>query len=179
MVFIGPYIARKAEAKDEKVTGVIDAVLTFPELKVMFVARGITPKSEEEGQFSGPKANLGRLCAVSEGLLRVARFSNDILANEIINARGKDYMPHILREVAEGKTTAKLINLCFCEGCIDGPVIGDELSVFKRREIITDYTKSEADPAQTERDIRQYAGIDLSRKFTNQNVALPQYQLRV
>ena len=173
VVFIGPCITKKAEAKDEKVAGVIDAVLTFPELKEMFDARGITPKSEAEGQFSGPKPNLGRLCAVSEGLLRAAKFSNDILANEIINACGKDYMPHILREFAEGKITAKLINLCFCEGCIDGPVIGDDLSVFKRREIITNYTKSEADPAQTERDIQQYAGIDLGRKFTNQSVALP------
>ena len=102
----------------------------------------------------------------------VARFSNDILANEIINACGKDYMPHILREFADGKISAKLINLCFCEGCIDGPVIGDDLSVFKRREIITNYTKSQADPAQTERDIQEYASIDLSRRFTARSVGL-------
>jgi two-component system NtrC family sensor kinase len=173
VVFIGSCIARKAEAQDEKLAGVIDAVLTFSDLKEMFAARGITPESEAEGQFSGPKPNLGRLCAVSEGLLRAARFSNDILASEIVNACGKDYMPHILREFADGKTTARLISLCFCEGCIDGPVIGDDLSVFKRREIIINYTKSEADLAQTERDIKQYAGIDLSRNFTNRNVVLP------
>ncbi len=173
VVFIGSCIVRKAEAEDEKVAGVIDAVLTFPELKEMFAARGITPESEAEGQFSGPKPNLGRLFAISGGLLKVARLSDDLLLNDVINACGKDYMPHILREFAEGKISAKLINLCFCEGCINGPVIDDDLSVFKRREIITNYTKSEADPAQTERDIQQYAGIDLSRKFTNRNVALP------
>ncbi|GAH71429.1 unnamed protein product, partial [marine sediment metagenome] len=33
VVFIGPCIAKKAESRDEKVAGVVDAVLTFSELK--------------------------------------------------------------------------------------------------------------------------------------------------
>ena len=172
-VFIGPCVAKSAESKDEKVSGVIDAVLTFAELKEMFATKGITPATEEEGQFSGPKPNLGRLFAISGGLLKAAGLSDDILANEIINACGRDYMPNILREFASGNITAKLISLCFCEGCIDGPVIDNALSVFKRREIISNYTTSQSDPAQTERDIQEYAGIDLSRQFTSQSIDLP------
>lgn len=173
VVFIGPCIAKKAESRDEKVAGVIDAVLTFAELKEMFAARKITPELEEEGQFSGPKPYLGRLFAVSGGLLRAAQLSDDILANEIINACGKQYIPKVLSEFASGNIPAKLISMCFCEGCIDGPVIDNDLSVFKRREIISNYTMSEADPAQTEKDIQEYADIDLSRKFTNRAVSLP------
>ena len=172
-VFIGPCIAKIAEAKDDKVSGVIDAVLTFAELKEMLAAKGIKPEAEDEGQFSGPKPNLGRLFAISGGLLQAAGLSDDILANEIINACGKDYMPNILREFAEGNITAKLISLCFCEGCIDGPVIDNDLSVFKRKEIISNYTICQSDPTQTERDIQEYAGIDLSRKFTSRAVGLP------
>ena len=173
VVFIGPCVTKKAEAKDERVAGVVDAVLTFAELKEMFAAKGITPESEEEGQFSGPKPNLGRLFAISGGLLKAAGLSDDMLANKIINACGREYTPNILREFAEGNITARLISLCFCEGCIDGPVIDNDLSVFKRREIISNYTISQSDPAQTEQDIQQYAGIDLSRKFTNRAVSLP------
>jgi len=173
VVFIGPCIAKKAESRDEKVAGVIDAVLTFAELKEMFAAKNITPELEEEGQFSGPKPHLGRLFAVSGGLLRAAQLSDDVLANEVINACGKQYIPKILSEFAEGNIPAKLITLCFCEGCIDGPVIDNDLSVFKRREIISNYTMSQADPAQTEKDIQEYAGINLSRKFTNRAVSLP------
>jgi two-component system NtrC family sensor kinase len=173
VVFIGPCVAKKAESRDEKVASVIDGVLTFAELKEMFAAKGITPELEEEGQFSGPKPNLGRLFAVSGGLLQAAQLSDDILANEIINACGRQYMPEILSEFAEGNIPAKLISLCFCEGCIDGPVIDNDLSVFKRREIISNYTISQADPVQTEKDIQEYAGIDLSRKFTNRAVSLP------
>jgi len=173
VVFIGPCIAKKAESRDDKVAGVIDAVLTFAELKEMFAAKKITPELEEEGQLSGPKPYLGRLFAVSGGLLRAAQLSDDILTNEIINACGKQYIPKILSEFAEGNIPAKLISLCFCEGCIDGPVIDNDLSVFKRREIISNYAMRQADPVQTEKDIEEYAGIDLSRKFTNRSVILP------
>jgi nitrogen-specific signal transduction histidine kinase len=173
VVFIGSCIAKKAESRDEKVAGVVDAVITFAELKEMFTAKGITLETEEGGHFSGPKPNLGRLFAISGGLLKTARLSDDILANEIINACGKDYSPSILREFAEGNITAKFISLCFCEGCIDGPVIDNKLSVFKRREIISNYTISHSDPAQTERDIQEYSHIDLSRRFTSQCVSLP------
>jgi len=173
VVFIGPCIAKKTESRDEKVAGVVDAVLTFAELKEMLTAKGITPESEEEGQFSGPKPNLGRLLAISGGLLKVAGLSDDILENDIISAHGSNYMVKILREFAEGDITAKFINLHFCHGCIDGPVIDKELSGFRRKELVANYTASQADPAQTERDIQEYAGINLSRKFTIRSVGLP------
>ena len=172
-VFVGPCIAKKAEAREENVSGVIDAVLTFAELKEMFEARGITPGTEKRGQWSGPKPNLGRLFAISGGLLKAAGLSDDIMANEIINACGKHYMPRTLREFAEGNITARLISFLYCEGCIDGPVIDNDLSVFKRREMISRYAVSQSDPAQTERDIQEYSGIDLSRRFTIRSVSLP------
>lgn len=172
VVFIGPCVAKKAESRDEKVAGVIDAVLTFAELKEMFAARGITPETEGEEQFSGPKPNLGRLFAIPGGVLRMAGFREDTLSNDVISAYGKDHMPHILGEFAEGNITAKLVCVWLCEGCIDGPVIDNDLSVFRRREHITNYTTSQADPEQTDRDIQEYANIDLSRRFTNQRVTV-------
>jgi len=172
VVFIGPCIAKKAEARDEKVAGVIDAVLTFAELKEMFTAKGITPGTEGEESFSGPKPDLGRLFSLSKGLFRVARLPDDIVKNETINAHGKDYVVKILREFAGGEITARLVNLHFCHGCIDGPVIDNELSGFRRKELVANYARSQANPAQTEKDIQQYSGIDLSRKFTARGVGL-------
>jgi signal transduction histidine kinase len=172
-VFIGPCIAKKAEARERNVSGVIDAVLTFAELKEMFEARGITPDTEKRGQWSGPKPNLGRLFAISGGLLKAAGLSDDIMANEVINACGKQYMPRVLREFAEGNITARFISFLYCEGCIDGPVIDNDLSVFKRREIVSRYAVSQSDPAQTERDAQEYSDIDLSRRFTIRSVSLP------
>lgn len=171
-VFIGSCVAKKAEAADGNVAGVIDAVLTFAELKEMFAAKGIHPEAEEEGQFSGPKPNLGRLFGICGGLVEIAGLSTSIQSNDVTSACGKDDAMKILRELAEGNITAKLTSLHFCEGCISGPVIDNDLSVFKRREIINNYALREADPGQTERDIEEYANIDLSRKFTAQAIGL-------
>ena len=172
VVFIGPCVAKKAESRDEKVAGAVDAVLTFAELKEMFAAKGITPESEKEEQFSGPKPYLGRLFAVSGGLLKIMGLSDDILENEVISAHGREYVTKILREIAQGDITARFVNLYFCHGCIDGPAIDSELSGFRRKELIAKYTESTADPAQTERDVQQYSGIDLNRRFTPQSVGL-------
>ena len=173
VVFIGPCVTKKAESSDKKVAGVIDAVLTFAELKEMFAAKGIAPESEALGEFSGPKPNLGHLFAVSGGLLKVTGLSDDILQNDVMNVHGRDYVVKILGEFAQGDITARFINLHFCHGCIDGPAIDNELSGFRRKELIANYARSKADPAQTEQDIQEYAGIDLSRQFTSQTVSLP------
>jgi len=171
VVFIGPCVAKKAESRDEKVAGAIDAVLTFAELKEMLAAKGIIAEAEEE-QFTGPKPNLGRLFAISGGLLRVMGLSDDIVQNDVISAHGRDYVVKILREFAQGDISARFINLYFCHGCIDGPVIDNELSGFRRKELVANYAANTADPAQTEKDIQQYTGIDLSRKFTSQSIGL-------
>jgi len=172
VVFIGPCVAKKVESRDEIVAGVIDGVLTFAELKEMFAAKGITPETEGEEPFSGPKPDLGRLFPLSKGLFMIAGLPDDIVKNDTINAHGHDYVTKILREFAEGEITARFINLHFCHGCIDGPVIDNELSGFRRKELVASYAASHADPAQTEKDIKKYSGIDLSRKFTAQGVGL-------
>ena len=119
--------------------GVIDGVLTFAELKEMFTTKGITPEMEGEESFSGPKPDLGRLFPLSKGLFRVARLPDDIVKNDTINAHGKSYVIKIIG-FAEGEITARVINIHFCHGCIDGPVIDNELSGFRRKELVANYT---------------------------------------
>ncbi len=172
VVFIGPCVAKKAEGRDERVAGAVDGILTFAELKEMFAAKGINPDAEGEEAFSGPKPDLGRLFPMSKGLFRIARLPEDIVKNDTINAHGKEYVKQIIREFAEGEITARLINLHFCHGCIDGPIIDNELSGFRRKELVANYARSQANPAQTEKDIKEYAGTDLKRKFTARGVGL-------
>ena len=173
VVFIGPCVAKKAESEDEKVAGVIDAVLTFPELQEMLAGKGIDLISEEEEQFSGPTPHLGRLFPVPGGLLKIAGLSDDILLSDVVVDEGIDRATNCLRELAQGKIRTKFMDIFFCQGCINGPAIDNNLSLCGRRELVVDYTLEKADPAQTQRDVEKYAGIDLSRKFTNRSTVLP------
>ena len=173
VVFIGPCIAKKAEAEDEQVAGVIDAVLTFTELNDMLAAKRIDPSSEEEEQFTGPKPHLGRMFPVPGVLCKLSGVSGDILISDVVVAEGIDRAINCLMEFAQGKVKTKFMDIFFCQGCIDGPAIDKSLSFCGRREKIVDYTLDYADPAQTESDIGKYADIDLSRKFTNRHAELP------
>jgi two-component system NtrC family sensor kinase len=173
VVFIGPCAAKKAESKDENVAGVIDAVLTFPEVAEMCAVTGFDPKTLPEDKFSGPKPNLARLFAISMGLLKTTGHTDDITHNKIINAHGRDYVISLISEIAQGDINAHFINFFFCHGCINGPAIDNELSIFRRRELVAKYAESDVDPEQTERDLQKYAHVDLKRKFTARNVSLP------
>jgi two-component system NtrC family sensor kinase len=170
VVFIGPCTAKKAESKEKDVAEVIDGVLTFTELKDMFADQKINPETLLEDKFSGPKPNLARLFAISGGLLQAAGLSDDIRHNKIINAHGKEYVTGLLAEIANGEVAGDLINFFFCHGCINGPAIDNDLSIFRRRELIARYAESDADPEQTERDLQKYAHIDLRREFKPQKI---------
>ncbi|MDY7019422.1 MAG: [Fe-Fe] hydrogenase large subunit C-terminal domain-containing protein [Chloroflexota bacterium] len=173
VVFIGPCVAKKAESEDEKVAGVIDAVLTFPEIKEMLTAKEIDPVSEEKEEFTGPMPYLGRLFSIPGGLLKIAGITEDILLSNVIVTEGIDRTISCIQEFAQGKIRAKLMDIFFCQGCIGGPSMDKNISLCGRKGIITDYTLMEADPARTESEIEKYAGIDLSRKFTNRYTELP------
>lgn len=170
VVFIGPCVAKKVEVAEKSVAGVVDGVLTFHELQEMLTAKGIVPSEQKEEQFSGPKPNLGRLFAISGGLLKVMGLFDDIVLNDVMSVHGKAYVVKILAEFAMGQITARFANLYFCHGCLASPFIENELSGFRRKELIAEHTRNNADPAQTARDIEQYADIDLSRQFTAQPV---------
>ncbi len=174
VVFIGPCAAKKAESKDESVAGVIDAVLTFPELMDMFITAMVDLKTLPEGKFSGPKPNLARLFAISGGFLKMAGLSDDIVANEIVNAHGREYVTSLLAEIDRGDIHTHFINFFFCHGCINGPAIDNSLSIFRRRELVAKYATTDVDADLTEAYVKKYSYLDLGRQFKPARVLLPE-----
>ena len=172
VVFIGPCVAKKDEARKPNNRGVIDVVLTFAELKEMLLAKNINAENEPESDFSGPTPDLGRLMSISGGLAKIAGLSEDILKNEVISPNGSEAVSKILKEFAHGEINAKLINLYFCNGCVGGPVIDNDLSIYRRDELVAQYALRQSDPEQTERDLKIYGDIELGRQFVTQNVRL-------
>ncbi|MDZ7293984.1 MAG: ATP-binding protein [candidate division KSB1 bacterium] len=176
LVFIGPCIAKKKEKVDQKVAGVIDEVLTYQELKEMFQARGIDLRSQADGRFDPPYPRTGRIFPVSGGLLRTAALEADILDNDIIVTEGPERVVEILERVEEGKVEARFLDLLFCRGCIAGPKMDNELSVFIRKDIVARYVRNrlaEQDAAAIERQFEELRAVPLSRGFTSDNQLRP------
>jgi two-component system NtrC family sensor kinase len=177
IVFIGPCIAKKNEIRDPYVQGVIDAVLTFEEMQTMICEAGIDPEEQKISDFDGPPCHLGRTFPISGGLLRTTGLQADILENDVLITEGKDRVLGVLKELEEGKSKAKLFDLLFCEGCINGPKMPVEMSVFTRKEQLTDYI-IEHNRFTVRRDLTEalaeFDDLDLSREFSRQTVLLPQ-----
>jgi len=171
VVFIGPCVAKKIEGEDNDNT--IDAVLTFTELRQMFAAEKIDPLTQPTAEFSGPTPNIGRMYSLPGALLEIAGLVPGATKTDVLMAQGQRQVLEALKEANKGNIGARFLELFFCEGCISGPMMGNDLSFFQKKEIIMQYALQNADPLRTEIDIAKYSGIDLSRSFRAQPVLLP------
>ncbi len=175
VVFIGPCTAKKAEIREPSVAGAVDAVLTFAELQQMFESGRVAPESLPESDFDGPRPGVGRIFPVSGGLLRTAGLRDDVLNNQVVVTEGVERVPVILREMEDGYLQARFYDLLLCNGCIDGPLMGNELSPFARKEIIANYTlsRTRTEPREREWKLSDFEGLNLRRTYADEHVALP------
>jgi iron only hydrogenase large subunit-like protein/nitrogen-specific signal transduction histidine kinase len=139
IVFIGPCVAKKHEAEDDEVAGVIDSVLTFTELKQMFDEQNININDFEDSDFDPPHAMMGKAYSLAGGLLKAANVDNDILEKDIIVVEGKKKVLEIIEEIANNNINAKFTDILFCEGCISGPAMATDLNYYSRREKVINY----------------------------------------
>lgn len=176
VVFVGPCIAKKAEVRERSLAGAIDAVLTFGELKAMFAEGGVEPLALAESDTDGPRPRIGRVFPVSGGLLKTAAMKADVLETDIVVTEDKDNTLYIIRELAEGKLSVRFLDILFCEGCIDGPVLGSRHGLFGRKQLVANYVKSrlaEQSEAEFEAQMKLYSGVDLRRSFEDRSTVLP------
>lgn len=126
-VFIGPCIAKKAEAREKDIAGVVDYVLTFEEIKQIFDASGIEIAQLEE-DLRDHSSGAGRVYARTGGVSEAVKNTLSKLRpdREIpLVSRHADGVPAckaMLSEILEGKLHANFIEGMGCSGgCIGGP----------------------------------------------------------
>ncbi len=176
VVFIGPCVAKKSEYDDWGVEGAIDAVLTFHEISELFNQYNIDLDILENSNFDPPYANLGKSYALPGGLLKTADIPADILAKEIIIVEGKDKVVQVINDIAEERIKSKFVDILFCEGCISGPAIDNNLNYYSRREKVIEYVERHInflDKNVWKSEIYNSRNIDLSRRFYDKNQRRP------
>ena len=176
IVFIGPCVAKKQEAVSEEVAGIIDAVLTFTELKEIFRAGGINFNELEESEFDPPLAYLGKSFPLAGGLLKTANIPGDILAEGIIAVEGKPKLLELVNEISSSHINARFADVLFCEGCISGPAIDTDLNYYSRREKVIKYIEKKinsVDKQEWKSSIYNARNIDLKRTFSVRNQRKP------
>jgi signal transduction histidine kinase/Fe-S-cluster-containing hydrogenase component 2 len=174
VVFIGPCIAKKREGMDEKLTGDIDAVLTYAELRQMIQETQLQGDQVEKRVFDGPHGGLGALFPLCGGMLQAANLKEDLVNDSIVSANGQHFTTAI-KELASGDLKTKLLELLACDGCIMGAGMKTQDPLFRRRANISRFVRSHLtsrNPDQWQADMDRFKDLDLSRMYTNQDQRL-------
>lgn len=144
-VFIGPCLAKKAEAREKDIADAVDFVLTFEEIGDIFDAAGIEVDSLEE-DLREHSSSSGRGYAHTGGVSKaVSDTVNRLRPDRSIKlvsrkADGVKDCRLMLSEILEGKISANFIEGMGCNGgCVGGPKIVVDKD--KGRQYVEQYSK--------------------------------------
>ena len=133
-VFIGPCLAKKAEAREKDLAGAVDYVLTFQEMKNIFEGLGIDPVAMEESE-KDHSSKAGRIYArkggVSEAVENTVKAINPQRKIDIRtkHADGVPACKQMIQDILDGKIDANFYEGMGCVGgCVGGPraIVGVE-----------------------------------------------------
>jgi nitrogen-specific signal transduction histidine kinase/iron only hydrogenase large subunit-like protein len=178
IVFIGPCIAKKGEASSEGISGEIEAVLTFIELRELCQQRAVKAESVIPSDFDPPHASTGVLFPISRGMLQAAQLKEDLLAGDVVAADGRREFVEAIREFEGGDLDTRLLEVLCCNGCIMGPGMSSKAPLFNRRSQVSRYAKRRMANLDLERWHKHWsalADLNLRREFTphDQRFVLP------
>ncbi len=139
VVFIGPCVAKKAEAERPEYAGLVDCVLTFSELRQWLEHEKIDLSACEESDFDESPQGEARLFPIEGGSVRTSGWTTDLLAGDVVAVSGFDEV----RTALAGLTmpdTPNIIEPLFClQGCTNGPAMLDDRNMLARRGDVLAY----------------------------------------
>ncbi len=139
VVFIGPCVAKKAEAEEPIAAQWVDAVLTFSELQEWMDNENLSLSELEESGFDEGAIGNSRYFPLLGGLAKTARVDTDSLSPHVMALSGIDELTE-LAEHLSGNKNSLFIEPLFCRhGCINGPAIHRPRNLFYRRQALMNY----------------------------------------
>jgi Fe-S-cluster-containing hydrogenase component 2 len=177
VVCFGPCLSAKHDAGLFDDDGKVDAVLTFRELRELFACFNIKEGKVEYSDFDPPIGNLGSLYPLPNGIVYAGDISTDLLSGSTISASGKENMMQAVEEFSQNtEIIKKHFSLFYDQGCLMGPGTTDRSHKFLRRSMVVAYSNKrlkDFDPARWEKDMKNFASLDLSRTFVKDDQRLP------
>ncbi|HCY00417.1 MAG TPA: histidine kinase [Bacteroidales bacterium] len=169
VVYIGPCIQAKDEAKLFTDDGMVNSVLTFTELRELFDEFGIKESKLEYNDFDVPIGYKGSLLPIANGLLQAVDISEDLLSGKIITAEGRDSVLDAISEFeGHAETISRHFNLFYCDGCLMGPGTSRGGEKFIRRTRVVNYSNKRLkslDIKTWEKNIEKHKVHKLERSF--------------
>jgi len=177
VVYIGPCIQNKDEAKLYNGDGTVDSVLTFMELRELFDEFDIKESKLEYSEFDDPIGFKGSLLPIANGLLQAEGIDEDLLTGKVITTEGRN---NVLDAVRQFEGNAEVIkrhfNLFYCEGCLMGPGTSRGGKKFIRRTMVVNYANKRLKTFEREKWeglIEKHSDHDFSCIFSLNDQRIP------
>lgn len=161
VVFIGPCVAKKAEAERPGNNRLVHCVLTFKELFEWMEREDIILAECEESAFDDAPAGGARFFPLPGGLAKTASLHTDVLAEDCVAPSGFEEVSEAL-ESTRGETYPRLIEPLFCaQGCINGPGMPEPGNLYGKRAQVLEFVRKSrpADPEPLPE------GVELAKTF--------------
>lgn len=143
VVFIGPCLAKKAEAAREEYAGMIDGVLLYQDVADWLAEKAIDLPSLPESKFCDLDQEVASQFPTAGGMLQYLQSSA-----ELHIADGLEQVNDLLCGMETESLKALLVECSACSGgCLNGPAMPRDESLFKRRERIRAMKKGDDQPA--------------------------------
>lgn len=167
LVYVSPCWARKEEIFLPEVEGEIDVAIGFDELRRLLVEVPQPVGGEEPRSVRRPRAS--KQLSVTDGFPRRALTERDLTTCDVAVARGLDDIDRLLTAVARKEISPSMVDMLTCEGCIDGPCVNRELSVFVKRGVDAAERRRQPPPIVDGRTfLSAMPSVDLVREFTSE-----------
>lgn len=165
VVFLGPCIAKKAEAiGDKRVSGAIDAILTFEELGNWFKEEGIDVYACPEKPMGNPNPNVNRLYPISGGVIQSVLENQEIDVYHKVYVDGLEACMEMLESVRDGEVSHCFIEANVCVGgCVKGPASGQWDKSFVKAKVDVEREVAHK-PAELSREAYE---IPMEKKFVD------------
>ncbi|MDO4732001.1 MAG: [Fe-Fe] hydrogenase large subunit C-terminal domain-containing protein [Bacillota bacterium] len=143
VVFIGPCAAKKQEAERPEYEGIIDAVMTFQELKNWLDSEGVNLSTCPESGFeSYGDLSRARLFPLQGGMLKTCDIACDNTEARILHVGGPNEVKALF-SIPPEEWGYDIVEPLFCtEGCINGPCFsldGEDESIYTLRNGVIGY----------------------------------------
>jgi signal transduction histidine kinase len=154
----------------------VEAVLTFTELREMWGEDEDKVSNVEPSEFDPPHPALGALFPITRGMLQAAGVSEDLLRGDVVAADGRHSFAPAVAEFEAGGLNVRLLEVLCCPGCIMGSGMSIEAPLFRRREAVSQYVRTQVVQRSADDDAiakRLRGNVDLSARFEPRPVPMP------
>lgn len=175
IVFLGPCIAKKKEAADERHPGFINAVLNFNDINRWLDEENIDLSSCKDTPFKQIDPKVNRLYPVTNGVVSsVLATQKEVDTYHKFYVHGAKNCMDLCESISKGEIKNCFIEMNMCSGgCIKGPTVEDDAFISRFKIKLDMEANIEREPADEEGLKKAVDGINFRKVFTDHSPKEP------